>query len=60
MPNDLYHEIHSTFSHTLRIVGPLYLDAGNGDLVVFGFGWPSDTSEKFANSLGTSGNYLIP
>jgi hypothetical protein len=60
MPDDLYRKIHSTFANTLMILAPLYFDSGNGDLVVLGFGWPGDTSQKFANTLGVSGNYLLP
>jgi len=59
MPADLYARISKTFSSTLMILGPLYLDSGK-DLVVFGFGWPSDASKKFATTLKTSGTYLLP
>ena len=59
MPADLYARISKTFSHTLMILGPLYLDSGR-NLVVFGFGWPSDTSKKFATTLKATGTYLLP
>jgi hypothetical protein len=59
MPTDLYTQINKTFSHTLMILGPLYLDSGS-KLVVFGFGWPGDSSKKFAATLGTTGTYLLP
>jgi hypothetical protein len=59
MPADLYARINKVFSNTLAILGPLYLDSGK-DLVIFGFGWPSDTSKQFATTLKTTGTYLLP
>jgi hypothetical protein len=60
MPADLYRSTRKAFSHMLLLVGPLYLDSGNGDLVIFGFGWPRDASKKFATTLGVAGTYLLP
>jgi hypothetical protein len=62
MPDDLYREISTTFDGTPLIAGPLYLDSGNGDVVIFGLGWPADTSEKFARTLdlADTGTYLVP
>jgi hypothetical protein len=59
MPADMYAKVQDVFDKALVIMAPLYLDSGP-DLVIFGFGWPGDSSEKFAESLGTTGNYLLP
>jgi hypothetical protein len=59
MPADVYAKVQSVFDKALMIMAPLYLDSGR-DLVIFGFGWPGDSSQKFADSLGTTGNYLLP
>ena len=59
MPADLYTGIRKVFDNALVLMGPLYLDSGP-DLVIFGFGWPTDTSQKFAKTLGTTGMYLLP
>src|SRR5689334_16988670 len=59
MPDDLYARINRTFTHSLVILGPLYADSGDGNLVIFGFGLPADTSEQFASTLGLP-NYLLP
>jgi hypothetical protein len=59
MPDDVYAKVQDVFDKALVIMTPLYVDSGP-DLVIFGFGWPGDTSEKFADSLGTTGTYLLP
>ena len=60
MPNDLYVSIKGTFEDSLVIMAPLYLDSEGGQLVVFGFGWPGDTSQRFAETLDANGTYLLP
>ncbi len=59
MPPDMYQKVQDVFDKALVLTAPLYLDAGS-DLVIFGFGWPGDSSQKFAETLGTTGNYLLP
>jgi hypothetical protein len=58
MPLDMYAKVQDVFDAALVSMAPLYLDSGR-DLVIFGFGWPGDSSEMFAETLGTTGTYLL-
>jgi hypothetical protein len=59
-PADLYASAHDLFAKALVIMGPLYLSSADHTILVFGFGWPGDTSEKFEETLKLGGDYLLP
>lgn len=59
-PADAYERISSAFDDMPMLLGPLYVDDGGGDVIVFGFGWPADASETVYNAIdGADGTYLI-
>jgi hypothetical protein len=42
------------------LIGPLYVDDGDGEVIVLGFGWPADASKTFYDAIGASdGSYLV-
>lgn len=58
-PHQAYERLSSAFNNVPMFMGPLYVDDGDGNVVIFGFGWPADTSKKFYDAIGASGgNYL--
>src|SRR4051812_17189672 len=58
-PHDAYQRMSKAFESVPVIVGPLYVDDGGGGVLIFGFGWPLDSSKKLYEAIGASGgNYL--
>ena len=54
-----FNSISSTFESVPALVGPLYADADDGNVIVVGFGWPVGASEIVHDVLGDeSGSYL--
>ena len=57
-PRNVYRRISRAFDGLPLLMGPLYVDDGDGDLVIFGFGWPSNASKEIAKAVGADGSYL--
>jgi hypothetical protein len=59
-PTEAYNRIADAFDKIPMLVGPLYVDDGDGEVVVFGFGWPADASKTVYDAIGGSeGTYLV-
>jgi hypothetical protein len=59
-PASAHERLSSAFAEDVpMLTGPLYVDDGSGDVVVFGMGWPPDASKQIYDAMGASGgNYL--
>lgn len=42
------------------LVGPLLAESADHRLIIFGLGWPADSSKRIAEATGATGNYLAP
>lgn len=61
MPRQAFKRLAAKNESVPSLLGPLYADAFDGDVVIIGFGWPDDFSERVSNALGDpEGNYLGP
>jgi hypothetical protein len=58
-PHSVYRRISRAFDGVPMLMGPLYVDDGDGDLVIFGFGWPPNASKQIAKAAGAEGSYLV-
>jgi hypothetical protein len=58
-PPSVYRRISRAFEAVPMLMGPMYVDDGGGDLVIFGFGWPSNASKQIAEAVGAEGSYLV-
>lgn len=59
LPPDAARGISSSYDGLPLLVGPLYADAKNRDVIVFGLGWPADASKLVHNALDDpAGAYL--
>jgi hypothetical protein len=59
-PRENYRRISDAFDDVPLLIGPLYVDDGAGETVIFGFGWPADASKQMYDAIGASGgNYLV-
>jgi hypothetical protein len=58
-PRDVYRRISDAFTDVPMLIGPLYVEDGGGETVVFGFGWPANSSEMVAEAIGADGEYLV-
>jgi hypothetical protein len=59
-PKDVVDKVRDLFDEILAITGPLYLSSPSGDVLIFGFGWPDDTSQRFEETLDLGGEHLVP
>jgi len=59
-PDGAYRRVSGAFEEIPMLVGPLYVDDGDGEVIVFGFGWPADASKLVYDAMGASGGtYLV-
>ena len=59
-PAEAYKRISGAFDDIPLLVGPLYADDNDGEVIVFGFGWPADASKTVYDAIdGSSGTYLV-
>lgn len=59
-PAEAYDRISGAFDDIPMLVGPLYVDDSDGEVIVFGFGWPADASKTIYDAIGGSGGtYLV-
>jgi hypothetical protein len=59
-PAKAYNRISDAFDDIPMLIGPMYVDDGDGEVIVFGFGWPADASKTIYDAIGASrGTYLI-
>jgi hypothetical protein len=59
-PADVYRRVSDAFENVPLLVGPMYVDDGGGDVIIFGFGWPGDASKTIYDAVdGNGGNYLV-
>jgi hypothetical protein len=59
-PRSAYRRLSAAFENVPSLIGPLYLDDSNGELVIFGFGWPEKASKQIYDAVGADGSYLGP
>jgi len=59
-PAEAYQRISDAFDEIPLLIGPMYVDDGGGEVIVFGFGWPADASKTIYDAIGASGGtYLV-
>jgi hypothetical protein len=59
-PAGAYRRMNDAFDEVPTLMGPLYVDDGGGDVVIFGLGWPADASKQLYDAIGGSGGgYLV-
>ena len=57
-PQDVYRQISRAFETVPALLGPLWVDDHEGDVIVFGFGWPANASKMIFDAIGASGTYI--
>jgi len=57
-PQEAYRRISGAFKEIPLLVGPLYVEDGDGEVLVFGFGWPIDASKTVYDAIEADGTYL--
>lgn len=58
-PADAFRRTSDTYNEMPMLLGPLYVEDGGGEVVVFGFGWPGNASEMIADAINADGEYLV-
>jgi hypothetical protein len=58
-PRDAYRRMSKAFDSVPVLVGPLFVDDNGGDVLIFGFGWPLDSSKKIYQAIGASGGSYL-
>ena len=53
-----FQRLSGRFDGASALLQPLYVHDQNGDVVIFGFGWPSNASELVAKAIDADGSYL--
>jgi hypothetical protein len=54
LPASKARSIYDSFDGSPALLGPLYADAEDNEIIVFGFGWPNDASKLVHDALGDS------
>ena len=54
-PAEAHERMSDAFDEVPMLVGPMFVDDGPGDVVIFGFGWPADASKTIYDAIGASG-----
>lgn len=59
-PGEAYRRMSDAFQNVPLLAGPLYVDDGGGEVIIFGFGWPTDASKTIYDAIdGNGGTYLV-
>lgn len=61
LDREAFKHVSSGFESVPAMLGALYVDAYDGDVVIMGFGWPDDASELVHKAVGDDrGTFLGP
>jgi hypothetical protein len=59
-PAAAYKRMSATFDEGVpALAGPLYVDDGDGDVVIFGLGWPDNASKQLYDAIDASGGSYL-
>lgn len=59
-PRDAYQRMSRAMDGVPLLIGPLFVDDGGGEVIIFGIGWPVEASRKMYRAIGASGGtYLV-
>lgn len=56
---EAFARLSDAFEGMPALLGPMYVDDNDGEVVVFGLGWPANSSKLVAEAIHADGSYIV-